>query len=173
MLVGVLWLAMSGVATAADNGLYLGASVGQVKLKFDDLAGISTADFDGEDTAFKVIAGFRPLDWLAVEAAYVDFGNPDDVVLGERFEAELDGISAFGVGMFALGPVDLFGKAGLVDWDSNFQGALDNEGTDLAYGAGAQFRVWSISLRAEYEVFDVGDADDLSMVSIGVTYTFL
>jgi hypothetical protein len=33
--------------------------------------------------------------------------------------------------------------------------------------------VWSISVRAEYEVFDVDDVDDLSMISVGATFTFL
>jgi hypothetical protein len=106
----ILLFASSSPVLAADNGIYLGASVGQANLEVDDLAGLSAADFDGEDTAFKLIAGIRPLDWLAVEAAYVDFGEPDDDVLGERFEAEADGVSAFGVGFLAVGPVDLFGK---------------------------------------------------------------
>jgi hypothetical protein len=48
-----------------------------------------------------------------------------------------------------------------------------DDGTDLAYGVGAQFRVWSLSLRAEYEVFDVDDVDDLNMISVGFTFTFL
>ena len=43
----------------------------------------------------------------------------------------------------------------------------------FAYGAGAQFRIWSISVRAEYEAFDLGDIDDLNMISVGLTYTFL
>jgi hypothetical protein len=169
----ILLFASSSPALAADNGIYLGASVGQINLKVDDLGGLSAADFDGEDTAFKVIAGIRPLDWLAVEAAYVDFGHPDDYVLGEEFEAEGYGVSAFGVGFLAVGPVDLFGKLGLITWDTNFRGGLENDGTDFAYGVGAQFRVWSISLRAEYEVFDLSEVDDLSMISVGVTYTFL
>ncbi len=173
IVAAILLFASSSPALAADNGIYLGASVGQANLEIDDLAGLSAADFDGEDTAFKLIAGIRPLDWLAVEAAYVDFGQPDDSVLGERFEAEGDGISAFGVGFLAVGPVDLFGKLGLIAWDTNFGGGLEDDGTDFAYGVGAQFRVWSISLRAEYEVFDLSDVDDLSMISVGLTYTFL
>ena len=32
-------------------------------------------------------------------------------------------------------------------------------------------RVWSLSVRAEYEVFDLSDVDDLSMISVGLTYT--
>ena len=162
-------------AVAADNGFYLGASVGQANVKIDDLTDnvLPNDDFDADDTAFKLIAGFRPLDWLAVEAAYVNFGEPEDTVLGTRLEAEGDGISAFAVGFLAAGPVDLFAKAGLIAWDSKITGgAFDDDGSDLAYGAGAQFRVLGLSIRAEYERFDISDVD-VDMISIGLTYTFL
>ena len=43
---------------------------------------------------------------------------------------------------------------------------------DFSYGAGAQFRVWSLSLRAEYEVFDVSP-DQIDMISLGIMWTFL
>lgn len=161
-------------ALAADNGFYLGASVGQANLKIDDLTNGTFAndDFDADDTAFKLIAGIRPLDWFGVEAAYVNFGEPEDTVLGQKLKADGDGISAFAVGFLATGPVDLFAKAGLISWDSKISGSFDDDGTDLAYGAGAQFRVLGLSIRAEYEKFDISDVD-LDMISIGVTYTFL
>lgn len=182
LMAAILLFGSISPVLAADNGIYLGASVGQANLEVDDLAGLSEANFDGEDTAFKLIAGIRPLDWLAVEAAYVDFGEPEDAVLGELFEGEARGISAFGVGFLAVGPVDLFGKLGFIAWETAFEspawdtyfgGAFENDGTDMAYGVGAQFRVWSFSVRAEYEAFDLSDVDDLSMISIGLTYTFL
>jgi OOP family OmpA-OmpF porin len=161
-------------AVAADNGFYLGASVGQANLKIDDLTNdtFENDDFDADDTAFKLIAGIRPLDWLGVEAAYVNFGEPEDTVLGQKLKADGDGISAFAVGFLATGPVDLFAKVGLISWDSKISGSFDDDGTDLAYGAGAQFRVLGLSIRAEYEKFDISDVD-LDMVSVGVTYTFL
>ena len=160
-------------AVAADNGFYLGGSIGQANLKIDDLTnGISTADFDADDTAFKLIAGMRPLDWLGLEAAYVNFGEPEDTVLGQKLKADGDGISAFAVGFLATGPVDLFAKVGLISWDSKKSGSFDDSGTDLAYGAGAQFRVLGLSIRAEYEKFEISDVD-LDMISVGLTYTFL
>jgi opacity protein-like surface antigen len=161
-------------AVAADNGFYLGASVGQANLKIDDLTDNTFADddFDADDLAFKLIAGIRPLDWFGVEAAYVNFGEPEDTVLGQKLKADGDGISAFAVGFLATGPVDLFAKVGLISWDSKISGSFDDDGTDLAYGAGAQFRVLGLSIRAEYEKFDISDVD-LDMISVGVTYTFL
>jgi hypothetical protein len=162
-------------AAAADNGFYLGLGVGQANLKIDDLTDnvIANDDFDGDDLSYKFIAGIRPLDWFGVEASYVNFGKPEDTVAGQKLKAEGDGISAFAVGFLATGPVDLFAKVGLISWDSKIgSGAFDDDGSDLAYGVGAQFRLLSLSVRAEYEKFDISDVD-LDMISVGVTYTFL
>jgi hypothetical protein len=40
-----------------------------------------------------------------------------------------------------------------------------DNGTDFAYGVGAQFRIWSLSLRGEYERFEVADTDKVDMLS--------
>jgi len=172
MLLSGPMLLAAGAAGAADNGIYIGASVGQSNVAIDNLSGISSADFKGDDTGYKLIAGIRPLDWLAVEASYVNFGKPEDTVAGTKVKAEGDGISAFAVGFLPVGPVDLFLKGGLINWDSKLAG-FDENGTDFAYGVGAQFRILGLSLRAEYEIFDAKDVKDLNMLSIGVTYTFL
>jgi OOP family OmpA-OmpF porin len=155
---------------AADNGIYLGASVGQSGLQVDDF------DYDADATGYKLIAGWRFLDWLAVEGNYVDFGSGDDTVAGSRIETEADGVSLSAVGFLPVGPVDLFARVGAIDWSADVSspgfGRASDDGTDLTYGVGAQFRVWSLSIRAEYERFDVSDAD-LDMISVGVTWTFL
>ena len=67
-------------AFAADNGIYLGASVGQAGVSIDETFEGENFDFDADSTAFKVIAGWRFLDWLAVEGNYVDLGSGDDTV---------------------------------------------------------------------------------------------
>lgn len=168
-LVATLALA-SLPAVGADNGIYLGASVGQSGLQVDDF------NFDADATGYKVIAGWRFLDWLAVEGNYVDFGSGDDTVAGNRIETEADGVSLSAVGFLPVGPVDLFARVGAIDWSADLSspgfGRASDDGTDLTYGIGAQFRVWSLSLRAEYEMFDVEGAD-LDMISVGVTWTFL
>jgi outer membrane immunogenic protein len=107
----------------------------------------------------------------------VNFGEPEDTVAGTKIQSEGYGITGYAVGFLALGPVDLFAKAGVVSWDSKIEavnvGNVDSDGTDLAYGAGVQFRLLSLGIRAEYEIFDIEDLDNANMLSVGVTYTFL
>jgi hypothetical protein len=172
-------LALAGLpAVAADNGVYLGGSVGQAGVEFDQAIEGFDADFDASATAFKLIAGWRFIDWLSVEANYVDLGSADDKVLGEKLESDVSGITLSAVGFLPAGPVDLFARIGAINWDADVEAPdLDirgsDDGTDLTYGVGAQFRVWSLSVRGEYEIFDIADADSVDMFSIGVTWTFL
>lgn len=165
-------------ALAADNGIYIGASLGQSDVNIN--AHTNLPSFDGKDTAYKIIAGIRPLDWLGVEVNYVDLGKPDDnsIRVGTQttsLEARTNGVSGFAVGFAAVGPVDIFAKAGVVNWDATISthGArlTKTDGTDLAYGVGAQFRLLSLSIRAEYERFELENSANL--LSIGATWTFL
>jgi hypothetical protein len=164
----------------ADSGLYVGGSIGQAYVELDDGLGLS---FDEDDAAYKVLAGYNfdiiVVD-LAVEAAYNDFGSPSADVGGFDLGLDLSGFSGFGLVGLELGPIGVFAKAGLVNWEAKpvIDGfAEDKEsGTDPAYGVGARFSLFSAEIRAEYEVFDIDVADidssDLAMLSIGVVWTF-
>lgn len=156
-------------AYAADNGLYLGASIGQADVSVS--AQSSLPEFDGDATAFKIIAGLRPLNWLGFEVNYIDLGEADD----QGNSVDPTGVSGFAVGFAALGPVDLFAKAGAINWNADLHSAgnlvKESEGTDFAWGVGAQFRVWSLSIRAEYERFEI--EKDANLLSVGATWTFL
>lgn len=163
-------------AFAVDNGIYLGGSVGQSGVDIDEV-GFDDGDFSGDATAYKVIAGWRFLDWLSIEGNYVDLGSADETVDGDRFEVDASGVSLSAVGFLPIGPVDLFARVGIIDWDADISiegfGSGSDDGTDLTYGVGAQFRVWGLSLRAEYEQFDIDDVDTADLISLGVTWTFL
>jgi hypothetical protein len=169
---------LTGPVLAADNGIYLGASVGQSGVSFEDTIEGEDIDFDVDSTGFKGIIGWRFVDWLAVEANYVDLGSGDDRVAGTRIETDVSGISLSAVGFVPVGPVDLFARVGVIDWEADvtardFGFDASDDGTDIAYGIGAQFRIWSLSLRGEYERFDISNADTVDMLSLGVTWTFL
>jgi len=177
-VAGTLALAAVAPVYAADNGIYLGASLGQSKVEAgDSIPDLGNVEFDADATAYKVILGWRPLDWLAVEGNYVDLGSGDDDVLGEKIESDIDGISLSAIGFLPVGPVDLFARVGVIDWSAELSApTIDvrskDDGTDLAYGVGAQFRLLGLSLRAEYERFEISDIDKVDLLSIGLTYTF-
>jgi Outer membrane protein beta-barrel domain len=161
-------------AVSADNGVYVGASVGAGGVKFDG----ENFSYDAGSVGYKIVAGWRFLDWLSVEADYVDLGTGDDKVQGEKIETDVSGVSLSAVGFLAVGPVDVFARAGAIDWSADVTAPGlgikgSDDGIDFTYGVGAQFRVWSLSLRAEYELFDITDADTVDLLSVGVTWTFL
>jgi hypothetical protein len=178
-LIGIVAISLpSSPADSADNGIYLGGSIGQSGVEFEEAIDGFDADFDSSATAFKLIAGWRFLDWLSVEGNYVDLGTADDKVLGEKLESDVTGVSVSAVGFLPIGPVDLFARIGALNWDAKLEAPAldlrgDDDGTDLTYGVGAQFRVWSLSIRGEYEVFDIDGADSVDLFSVGVTWTFL
>ena len=160
------FLAMPTAAVAgADSGFYIGAGVGDASVKI--------ADFDASDSAYKIFGGYNigfiPLVDFAVEASYVDFGNPS-TSLGN---VEVTGLNAFGLAGLSFGPFGVFAKAGAISWDadSTFNSLSSSDsGTDPAYGIGARFAIGSFAVRAEYEVYDL-DAD-LDMVSVSGVFTF-
>jgi outer membrane immunogenic protein len=163
-----LILSLPTVALAgSESGFYLGAGVGETDVE------VST--FDETDSAYKVFGGYNfgvvPLIDLALEASYVDFGSPR----AGPIDVEITGFNAFGLAGVNLGPFGLFAKAGVIAWDSelSFNSLREDEtGTDLAYGAGAKLQFGSFAVRAEYEVYDVSDLKDLSMLSASFVYTF-
>lgn len=175
-------LLSANAAYAADNGFYIGGGVTRTSMDTGSDFVQSAPEFsiDDDDNGFKVIAGMRPLDWFAVEANYVDFGKvtAGDTALNGEFE--LTGLDVFAVGFVSAPFVDLYGKVGAIRWDADSRIAgsgLDfsgsDSGTDLAYGAGVQARLGSLAGRLEYERFEVDGTEEVAMITLGVTYTFL
>lgn len=172
----IAMLLSAPAANAQDNGIYFGGSVGDVSSDYDwDLGGLAGAP--SEDTAFKLIGGVRPLDSFAVEVDYVDLGDTTVPVSGgdDRAGLKSNALSVSAVGFFHLPLLDVFGRIGMARWESDpssLVGSLDSDdGTDLTYGIGAQVRLGSIAVRAEYEDYDISGGS-AELASIGVTYTF-
>jgi Outer membrane protein beta-barrel domain len=156
-------------AAAADNGFYLGAGITDTNFKLDS-AGNGSLD----DNSFKLIAGIRPLDWLAVEANYIDLGS--DTSGGFKIDAKATTISALAIAEFAI--VDIYGRVGMANWkvDASIAnvGSNSKDGWEPTYGAGIGLHFGSVGVRAEYETFKADFLDaDVNTVSVSFTYTFL
>jgi len=170
-LVALAALGMS--ASAAAQGFYVGASAMQSRFDSGDF---DVEDVDDEDTGWKLIAGLRGTSF-GLEASYAKFGEAQapSVAVGGPFEAKADALSLFGVGFLPVGPVDLFLKVGATRIESKGNvGAVffDDDSIELAYGAGVQFNMGALGLRAEYEKFDTDVIGDLDVISAGVVFTF-
>ena len=179
LLCGALIAAPLSFAQAAESGGYFGGSIGTAAIDayLDDGSIPDAPTFDEEDTAWKAFLGYNfgitPIFDLGIEGGYVNLGNPSGDVAGIPVEVELTGFNLFGVIGFDIGPVGVFGKVGYLYWDAealidDISGSLD--GSDLGYGAGLRFSVGSIEIRGEYELFDIEDAEDVSMWSLGLAY---
>ncbi len=167
-------VALVGASSLATAGSYVGLSFGEARQEykqpdFDNNFNPSGLDLKDSDLGFKVFGGYK-FTLAAVELAYVDFGKIES---GNNTFAEASGVSAFGMLHFGLGPVGVFGKAGAFAWRSevsveNFKDKDD--GYDLAYGLGVKGGLLGINARLEYEYFNVGSSEDISMVSVGLSY---
>jgi hypothetical protein len=170
--LGTLSLAaMAPKASAADNGFYLGAGVTQTEFDVDD---IGNGELD--DNSFKIIAGFRPLDWLAVEANYIDLGGESSG--GVNLDATATTLSALAIAEF--GVIDVYGRVGVANWNVDLESGLfneDDDGWEPTFGVGVGAHFGSLGVRAEYEQFSADLFDeldsDINTISLSFTYTFL
>lgn len=167
-------LLAASLPARADSGLYVGGSVGSSTIEDDEDIGDEDFSFDENEFAWKGFVGFNfdllLLD-LAVEGGYVDFGSPSNSLA----EVDVDGWDLFGLVGLDLGPLGLFAKAGVINWDSDISAfGIDtsDDGTDPAYGVGARFMLGSLELRGEFEYFDVDVLDDAYLLSAGLVWTF-
>ncbi|HVN98558.1 MAG TPA: outer membrane beta-barrel protein, partial [Steroidobacteraceae bacterium] len=133
----------------------------------------SSFNFKDRDQGFKVIAGIRALSLLAVELNYIDFGNSNVGGASAKTKAGAGFVMAF----LPIPVVDVYGKLGYVSWKTDASApslaSFRTTGSDLAYGAGVQVHLGSLSARLEYEAFDAQAAAKPTMLSLGATYTFL
>jgi OOP family OmpA-OmpF porin len=179
----LLLAAVATVATAKDSPWYAGISAGEsrtdrelVKSREATLSNVVQTDFDATDSAFKVFAGYRFNDTIAVEANYADLGRASTfttVRSGHGFTTasvfERRKISGYGADLVLSAPVlryfSVFGRVGafrsrlkadeqvvgLIFLPSGSRSTTVNE-TVLRYGVGGDW--WfrpNVALRLEWE----------------------
>ncbi|HEY8942353.1 MAG TPA: porin family protein [Cellvibrio sp.] len=167
-------IGLPSLAWAGDeSGLYIGGSVGQSGID----ASVDDIGFDEDATGYKVLFGYNfgliPLIDLAVEADYRDFGSFKDGK--NNIKSDVTSVDVYGLAGLNLGLLGVFAKVGYADTDVDTiveDGKFTSSESSNTYGIGARIQLGSLAVRAEYEKFDVDNIDDLSMWSLGATYTF-
>ena len=191
-VTGLAAIAWGAESSAGDSGFYAGASFVQTTFDHDwGLgAGASIVNVDDEDQGYKVLIGWRPLPWFALEASHADLGGASSktsvvCVAAVGFpcptdlSADVRSTQLATLALWPIGSFDLFARLGANYWDADAKIAdgattiarAGDHDVDLAYGIGGQYRYQSLGLRLEYEHIALGDSD-ADAVSLGVTYSF-
>jgi hypothetical protein len=172
----------AGTALAQDmgveneRGFYFGGGVGQFNVELDGLDGVDEAieDLDADDTSWKAFVGYRLNPYISFEAAYLDFGRPNDefTATGSSgdYTVELAGFAPYIVGTLPVGPVELSARAGYYIYDLETSVDIDDlgddvftsddSGEDFVYGVGVGLTMFErLNARLEYEIIDLTGAD--------------
>jgi OOP family OmpA-OmpF porin len=184
-------------AHAADSNWYAVISMGQStfdadKSDFDDAAAdaglvVSSSKLDDNDTGYKIQAGYKFSENLAVEGGYVDLGRlslsadlgPQGPIVSGHVGADLKayGFNIDAVGILPLGAgFSVFAKAGaiLARTESDISVTASGQGTSVSLdeddsdtslaptaGVGLAFDLNdTLSVRLEYERFFTLKSDD-------------
>ena len=207
LLLGGLWLGPGGAAQAKDieTDWYGGAGIGVADVDMGVITdgSVGNTTEDGTGLSKKFFLG-HPLQWdlipfpLAIEFGYIDLPKPEFTGTTDATatlflasspvngRGEGDGIHVAAVGRYSpMQDLDLFGKLGLLLWDTdltlvNFlnqsgnpvRATLSEEGLDLFLGFGAQYRIdGTFSVRGELEYYQVDYrfAEGVSVLNLGVS----
>jgi hypothetical protein len=184
MLMAALALG-AGVAQADNGFFYLGAGISKNKVSDITNGAANFADID--NTSWKVLAGFRPVSVFAVEADYLNLGSQTNTFLGGAGNSHSDAkaFAGYAVGFLPI-PVpflDVYGKAGVARWKLNGVSgsglppgsffAFSNQGTEFAWGVGAQAHIGNIGGRLEYENFNIPNTNGAKVFSLAVILNLL
>jgi OOP family OmpA-OmpF porin len=180
---GFLAVAACMTSTQAGAAAYFGLAIGQGTLKDWDSAVIddgsfSNIDVEDSDVGFRILGGNELNENLAFELGYTVFGeatasgNSNGCCLWSpgpvSAKAEADGLD---LGLVAKAPTSesfaVFARLGLLMWDvkvsiedSSFAGSGSDDGNDLFFGFGGEFRTTGpLSMRGEFTRYSLDDSD--------------
>jgi Outer membrane protein beta-barrel domain len=163
------------------------------------LLGTTPAAISEHDAGWKALIGVRPLSMVGAELEYIDFGRGNGTIPGTFLIGNVQGdlhshaAALFGVGYLPLPMplLDVYAKAGLArhQTSDNFSSGtlscrppllcvlggvtygIHRTDTRFAYGIGAQVKLATFAIRAEYErIAAIGGDPDL--LSLGLAWRF-
>jgi hypothetical protein len=175
-LLLALALTLAIGAAHADNGsFYIGAGIS--KDKVSGIVNGATNFSDIDTTAWKLLAGLRPLSVFAIEADYLNLGSQTSTFVTTSNRSDANAFAGYAVGFLPipLPFLDVFGKAGLARWRLNGSsisslapGSFSRNGTEFAWGVGTQVHAGNFGARLEYENFRIPGTNGANVVSLDV-----
>lgn len=179
ILIAALAVSLLGAAPAAAE-FYAGLGVGNsfIGQEVQDAAD-QLQQIDENSTGFKFFGGYSSPTFFGFEGGYRNMGKVDGSVdnagTPQTYSYQTTGWDAEALGRIRLGPVDIFGKAGLFIWKTKTwvgDTPVNDDGLAFLWGVGAGVRLGPVGIRLEWESMEVKTPDSLSMVSLGVTLGF-
>jgi len=181
----------SAYAQSPDNesGFYVGGGVGQFDINIDGIDGIDEAveRLDDDDTAWQAFVGWRLNPYISLQAAYIDFGRPEDdfstAGSSGNYRAKISGFAPSVIGTLPVGPVEVFAKIGYYFYDLDITANLDDlggdvfkssdSGEDLMWGGGVGVTLFEhLNARLEYEWIDLERVDDANALWLTGAWRF-
>lgn len=162
------------------DGLYFGVGLGDFSTGVDDIGDVDEAslDFDSNQNANKVFAGWRFNRLVAVQIDRVDFERSVDARDAlSVLSTQAEGFAPSVVGTLPLGPLEVFARAGVFWYDleieRNDTSLAENSDRDPIFGAGVGITIAErLNLRAEYEVVEIDGLDDPNAVWVTAAWRF-
>jgi OOP family OmpA-OmpF porin len=176
-------LAASALAQAAwsqpgenDDGFFVGAALGNFSTEIDDVDD-ANFDFDEDESASRIFAGFRFNNFFSAQLDRYDFSEASNAPGLLNVTADTKGWAPSVIGTLPLGPVELFIRGGILlyDVDVSFAGGevIDESGEDPVYSAGIGFTVLErLNLKLEYESVEISEYDDAEAVWLSGSWRF-
>ena len=170
--LAILAVGLLPAAAVADDGFFIGASVGSATLT-DDFDGF---DVDDDSTAYRLVLGYQFSDMFSLEAGYHRFGTFEE---DQNFLFELDADGAFVGGTFGVPMSEdfkLFARGGAFFWDGdsliNTVTRATPDDSNFYLGGGAEVAVTEqLSLVGDWTRYELRDTDS-DVISIGFTLRF-
>ena len=186
-------LAACAAPVLADDllGIYVGAGVSRTDLRQDYY------QIDSHATGWKLLAGWRPISLLGIEAEYADLGSKGvTTYLGStHVSTDATASAAYVLGYLPvpLPWIDIYGKVGAARVKANTNAypvgasvpaclpgdtcgpaapvSNDSSKTSIAWGAGLQFKWGRTAARLDYERFN-GSQGDPSALAAEILFNF-
>ena len=173
-------LALAAAPAARAGKFFVGASIGQSTVETSPIEIETDIDFKGDDTGYKLFGGYALTKFVTFELAAFDLGTISDSVFIYDVSTDVYGASAAVTANLPLFKIaSLYGKLGLGWWrvdgrqtNGDMLPPFKDSGTDAMWGLGLRFNVGRIGIRGEFEVFELEDADEVALVSLGLEYRF-
>jgi OOP family OmpA-OmpF porin len=175
-LIPIAIIAFCCFALPAQAGPYVGASYLSNSAEFDDAVG--DFSFDSDESGWKIFAGWNIIRFVGIEASYRDLGTHSATEGDDFINADINAFDIGARGILPLGKrFELFGKVGYAKinedgvYDINdVPDTFDSSSWELMYGVGLGVKVWKVTIRAEWEEYDVENS--LNSFSLGAAFNF-